>query len=267
MISHSTAGALAWALLLSLGAAPASGQASAASAKPSIVLVHGAFADASGWRHVIPLLERDGYTVTAVQNPLTSLDDDIATTKRVIDAQAGPVVVVAHSYGGVAMTGAASRSSKVKALVYISAFAPDSAEQIGPLTEKYPTPLGPTLRPDAAGFLYIDRGKFHEIFAQDVDAQEAEIMAATQKPLTSTSFTSVLTVPPAWKTIPSWFIVAQNDRVISPDLERMFAARMKARTTELASSHVPFISKPAEVVKVIEEAAKATMTARVASDQ
>ncbi len=266
MLSHITAGALAGALLLSLGAATASSQTTPAS-KPTIVLVHGAFADASGWRHVIPLLEHDGYTVTAVQNPLTSLDDDIATTKRVIDAQPGPVVVVAHSYGGFVMTGAASGSSKVKALVYISAFAPDSAEQIGPLTEKYPTPLGPTLRPDAAGFLYIDRGKFHEIFAQDVNAEEADIMAATQKPLTSTSFTAVLKVRPAWKTIPSWFIVAQNDRVISPDLERMFAARMKARTTELASSHVPFISRPVDVVKVIEDAARSTMTARVASDQ
>lgn len=225
--------------------------------KPAIVLVHGAFADAAGWRHVIPPLERKGYLVTAVENPLTSLDDDIATTKRLIDAQQGPVVVVAHSYGGAVMTGAASGNPNVQALVYISAFAPDLNEPLGPLTEKYPTPVLSALRPDSAGFLYIDRGRFHEIFAQDVEDEEAAVLAATQKPLTSTSFTSVLSVAPAWKTIPSWFIVARNDRVISPDLERFFALRMGATTTELDSSHVPFISRPAEVLEVIEQAATA----------
>ena len=225
--------------------------------KPSIVLVHGAFADATGWQHVIPLLERDGYTVTAVQNPLTSVADDIATTRRMIDAQPGPVVVVGHSYGGLVVTGAASGSPKVKALVYVAAFAPDSAEPIGPLLEKYPAPSGAALGPDAAGFFYINRAMFRDIFCQDVGAQEAAVMAATQKPLAGASFAAQLTVPPAWKTIPSWFIVAQNDHVINPDLERFFAHRMGATITELASSHVPFISQPAEVVKVIEQAATA----------
>lgn len=250
---------LTLALLLSLGAtATAFGQNSSAPVKPSIVLVHGAFADATGWQHVIPLLERDGYTVTAVQNPLTSVPDDIATTRRVIDAQPGPVVVVAHSYGGFVASGAASGSSKVKALVFVSAFAPDSAEPIGPLLEQYPAPSGAALRPDAAGFFYLDRAMFHDIFAKDVGAEEAAVMAATQKPLAGSSFAAVLSVAPAWKTIPSWFIVAQNDRVINPDLERFFAQRMRATTTELASSHVPFISQPAEVVKVIVRAATAT---------
>jgi len=231
--------------------------------KPSIILVHGAFADATGWQHVIPLLERDGYTVTAVQNPLTSVADDIATTRRMIDAQLGPVVVVGHSYGGLVVTGAASGCPNVKALVYVAAFAPDSAEPIGPLLEKYPAPSGAALRPDAAGFFYIDRAMFRDIFAQDVGAQEAAVLAATQKPLAGASFAAQLTVPPAWKTIPSWFIVAQNDHVINPDLERFFAHRMGATTTELASSHVPFISQPAEVVKVIEQAATAAEGAAV----
>lgn len=253
---------LALALVLSLGAAAAAfSQTSSATSKPTIVLVHGAFADATGWQHVIPLLERDGYTVTAVQNPLTSVDDDIATTRRVIDAQPGPVVVVGHSYGGVVITGAASGSPKVKALVYVAAFAPDSAEPIGPLFEKYPAPSAAALRPDAAGFFYIDRALFRETFCQDVGAEEAAVMAATQKPLAGSSFAATLTVTPAWKTIPSWFIVAQNDRVINPDLERFFAQRMRATTTELATSHVPFISRPAEVVKVIEQAATAQGTA------
>jgi pimeloyl-ACP methyl ester carboxylesterase len=238
-------------------------QFSSDTVKPSIILVHGAFADATGWQHVIPLLERDGYTVTAVQNPLTSVADDIATTRRMIDAQLGPVVVVGHSYGGLVVTGAASGSPNVKALVYVAAFAPDSAEPIGPLLEKYPAPSGAALRPDAAGFFYIDRAVFRDIFAQDVGAQEAAVLAATQKPLAGASFAAQLTVPPAWKTIPSWFIVAQNDHVINPDLERFFAHRMGATTTELASSHVPFISQPAEVVKVIEQAATAAEGAAV----
>jgi pimeloyl-ACP methyl ester carboxylesterase len=250
---------LGLALLLSLGvSAVASGQNTAAPVKPTIVLVHGAFADATGWQKVIPLLERAGYTVTAVQNPLTSVDDDIATTRRLIDAQPGLVVVVGHSYGGFVISGAASGSDKVKALVYIAAFAPDSAEPVGPLLEKYPAPSAAALRPDAAGFFYLDRAMFREIFAADVGAEEAAIMAATQKPLAGSSFAAALNVPPAWKSIPSWFIVAQSDRVISPDLERFFAQRMGARTTELASSHVPFISQPAEVVKVILQAATAT---------
>ena len=250
--------ALGTALLLSLGASPAAfSQNSSAAVKPTIVLVHGAFADATGWQRVIPLLERAGYTVTAVQNPLTSVDDDIATTRRVIDAQPGPVVVVGHSYGGVVITGAASGNPKVKALVYVSAFAPDSAEPIGPLFEKYPAPSAAALRPDAAGFFYLDRTMFRDIFSQDVGVEESAVMAATQKPLAGSSFAAVLSVAPAWKTIPSWFIVARNDRVISPDLERFFAQRMRATTTELASSHVPFISQPAEVVKVIEQAATA----------
>src|SRR5215469_9800734 len=139
----------------------------------TIVLVHGAFVDGSSWQKVIPILQSDGYTVMAVQNPLTSLPDDVATTKRVIDAQEDPVVVVGHSYGGAVITEAAAGNPNVKALVYLSAFAPEAGEAIGAFGEKYPAPLGPTLRPDAAGFLYIDRAQLRDVFARDVSATEA----------------------------------------------------------------------------------------------
>ncbi|MDB5270784.1 MAG: alpha/beta hydrolase [Hymenobacter sp.] len=223
-------------------------------AKPTIVLVHGAFADGTGWQHVIPLLERDGYTVIAVQNPLTSLAADVETTKRVIDVQPGPVVAVGHSYGGAVITGAAAGNAHVKALVYIAAFAPDAGEPIGAFGEKYPAALGQALRPDAAGFLYIDRKQFRELFAKDVPLTEAQVMAATQKPIIGSAFGS--SVPQAaWKTIPSWYLVAQQDQAINPDLERFYAKRMGAKTSEINSSHVPFISHPAEVAQLIEQVA------------
>jgi pimeloyl-ACP methyl ester carboxylesterase len=226
-------------------------------ARPTIVLVHGAFADASSWAKVIPILEGDGYSVTAVQIPLTSLADDIATTKRVIDAQKGPVVVVGHSYGGAVITAAAAGQANVKALVYIAAFAPDADEVLAGPSEKFAAPpLSAALVPDAAGFLYIDRSKFHDAFCKDVRASDARIMAATQKPLNRSVFTAK--VPgAAWKNIPSWYIVASEDQAINPDLERFYAKRMGATTTEIKSSHVAFLSHPSEVVRVIEAAAAA----------
>ena len=228
-----------------------------ASMKPSIVLVHGAFADASGWSKIIPILEKDGYEVTAVQIPLTSLPDDVATTKRVIDAQKGPTVVVGHSYGGAVITGAAAGNSNVKALVYVAAFAPDAGEPLGAVGSKFAEPaLNTALVPDAAGFLYIDRAKFHDDFCKDVPAAEARIMAATQKPLNRSVFGASV-VNAAWKTIPSWYIVSTEDHAINPDTERFYAKRANAKTTELKSSHVSFLSHPKEVVKVIEAAASA----------
>lgn len=230
--------------------------AQTAASKPAIVLVHGAFADGSSWARVIPLLERDGYYVIAVQNPLSSLDDDIANTKRVIDAQKGPVVAVGHSYGGVVITGAAAGNPNVKALVYIAAFGPEANEPVGPLTEKYPSDLGKALRPDAAGYLYVDRGLLHQVFAADVPSAEARIIAATQKPVNNTVFAATLPSP-AWKTIPSWYLVARNDRALNPDLQRFYARRMGATITEVASSHVPFFTHPKVVVRVIKNAATA----------
>jgi len=234
-------------------AGPARGLA-AQSTKPTIVLVHGAFADGSSWQKVIPILQRDGYTVIAVQMPLTSLAADVETTKRVIDAQTGRVVVVGHSYAGAVITAAAAGNANVKALVYIAAFAPEAGEPIGAFGDKYPAPLGAALRPDKAGFLYVDTAQFHTVFAADLPVAETRVMAATQKPIIGSVFgASVDQV--AWKTIPSWYIVSQDDKAINPDLERFYAKRMGARTTEIKASHVSFISHPGEVVRVIEQAA------------
>lgn len=234
------------------------GTASVASpiAKPAIILVHGAFADALGWQKLIPILERDGYQVTAVEIPLQSLDGDVSTTRRVIDAQTRPVVLVGHSYGGAVITGAGAGSPKVKALVYLAAFGPDGGEALGKFGDKYPVALNKALRPDKAGFLYVDRSQFHADFAADVPAGEAAIMAATQKPLNSSVFKASVPVA-AWKTIPAWYVVSKRDHAINPDLERFYAKRMHAHTTELDSSHVAFISHPAQIAKVIEDAATA----------
>ncbi|HEX2896707.1 MAG TPA: alpha/beta hydrolase [candidate division Zixibacteria bacterium] len=241
-------------LTIVLSASLVLSQGTPAAAKPSVVLVHGAFADGSGWGHVIPLLEREGYTVTAVQNPLTSFETDVETTKRVVAAQTGPVVLVGHSYGGAVITAASVGATNIKALVYVAAFGPDSGEALGPLLEKYPSLIGASLVPDAAGYLYIDRAKFNEAFAKDVNPTEQRVMAATQKPINSVIFGQVFGAP-GWKNIPSWYLVATQDNAINPELQRMFANRMKAKTTEVAASHVPFISKPEAVAKMILEAA------------
>ena len=223
--------------------------------KPSIVLVHGAFADATGWQKVISLLEKKGYPVVAVQNPLITLAGDVATTKRMLAIQKGDVVLVGHSYGGAVISGAGAGSPNVKALVYVAAFAPDDGENLGALIESVPpSDLGPSLVPDSAGFLYIDRDKFRPVFAADVTEEESFVMAATQKPISGKIFGETA-VGAAWKTIPSWYAVSAGDHAINPDLERFFAKRMKAKTTELKASHVSFVSQPAEVVKIIEEAA------------
>ena len=223
--------------------------------KTSIVLVHGAFADGSSWNKVIPLLEAEGFTVTAVQNPLKSLSEDVATTKRVLDAQKGDVVLVGHSYGGAVITEAAAGNSKVKALVYVAAFAPDAGETLGALGERFPAaPLGTAVVPDSAGFLYIDRAKVADVFANDLPKEEAALLAATQKPLAAAIFGEPLKAA-AWKSIPSWYVVSTQDKAINPDLERFMAKRMGAKTKEIKASHVSFISNPSEIARVIESAA------------
>jgi pimeloyl-ACP methyl ester carboxylesterase len=227
--------------------------------KVSVVLVHGAFADASSWRRVIPILEKDGFTVTAVQNPLKSLADDVATTKRAVDAQKENVILVGHSYGGAIITDAAAGNSKVKGLVYVAAFAPDAGEALGGLIERFsPSPLATALVPDSAGFLYIDRSKFQEVFANDLTKDEAALLAATQKPIAGAIFGESLKAA-AWKTIPSWYVVSTQDNAINPDLERFMAKRIGAEAKEIKASHVSFISNPAEVAKVVEAAVAAAM--------
>jgi pimeloyl-ACP methyl ester carboxylesterase len=226
--------------------------------RPTIVLVHGAWADGTGWQHVIPLLERDGFLVIAVQNPLTSLADDVSATRRVLKAQKGEVVAVGHSYGGAVITAAAAGLANVKSLVYVAAFAPDSGESLGSLGSKYPpTPTVSAVAPDAAGFLYIDRAKFHAVFCADVPDEEARVMAAAQKPFAAANFAATVETP-AWKTIPSWYLVAKDDQAIHPDLQRFMAKRMNAKTTEVRASHVPYVSQPKVVVDMIKEAAKSS---------
>jgi pimeloyl-ACP methyl ester carboxylesterase len=222
--------------------------------KPSIVLVHGAFSDGTSWKKIIPIFEEEGFTVIAVQNPLRSLAEDVATTKRVIDAQKGDVVLVGHSYGGSVITDAAAGSDKVKALVYVAAFAPEAGETVGALLGKFPAAaLGTALAPDSANFLYIDRAKFHHVFAEDLPEKETSVMAAAQKPIAANAFGEA-TVSAAWKTIPSQYVVTTLDHAVNPELQRFMAKRIGAQTTEVKASHVPFLSRPIEIAGVIKAA-------------
>ncbi|GAA6614397.1 alpha/beta fold hydrolase [Scytonema sp. NUACC26] len=227
--------------------------------KPSIVIVPGGFFDGTSWQHVISLLQQDSYTVTAVQNPLISLPDDIATTKRVIDAQHGPVVVVGHSYGGDVITAAAANNPQVKALIYVSAFAPEPDESISQLNGKYPPPLISTaLVTDTADFLYVDRKKFHEVLAQDIPTVKAQVLAATQKHAAKAVFAQAVDSA-AWQSIPSWYLVTQGDGVINSELQRFIAKRIGAKTTEIKSSHLSYISHPREVANLIIKAASSAV--------
>ena len=223
--------------------------------RPTIVLIHGAWADASGWDQVIALLQQQGFSVRAVQNPLTSLPNDVVNTKRVLDAatSTGPVVVVAHSYGGTVVSEAAAGNPGIKALVFLSAFTPEAGEPFGRFLQDYPTPLGNALSPEG-DYVYIDVNKFHDVFAADVPDKEARLLAVTQKPL----FGGILQQAPAaaaWHTIPSWYLVTLDDQAIAPALQRLYAGRMNARITEIKSSHASFLSHPRDVAKLIVQAA------------
>jgi pimeloyl-ACP methyl ester carboxylesterase len=228
------------------------------SGRTTIVLIHGAWADGSSWRHVIPLLDSAGYAVVAAQIPLSSVADDVAVARRVIRSQKGPVVVAGHSYGGMVMTGAAAGEANVKGLVYVSAFAPDAGEALGPSSAKFAAMAGlaALMPPDAAGYLYIDQAKFHDAFCKDAPQAEARVMAVVQKPLAAAIFGQMIDQV-AWKTIPSWYLVSQDDQMINPEQERFYAKRMNARTVEVKSSHASLVSHPAEVARSIEDAAQA----------
>ncbi len=221
----------------------------------NVVLVHGAWADASSWSKVIPSLEDNGYNVSAVQIPLTSIEDDVAVTKKLLQRQEGPTVLVGHSYGGIVISSAAMNSPNVKALVYIAAFGLDEGESIEGLSQQGPAPSGAAqIRPDEGGFLWIAREGFGDVFAADVDPVDARVMAIVQKPLSVKSYTGKAGAP-AWKTIPSWYLVATNDQMIPPVAEEFMAKRMGATTRSVASSHAVMVSHPAEVVALISEAA------------
>ena len=223
--------------------------------KKNIVIVHGAFDDASGWEAVFNILKNDGYNVTLVQNPLTSLEDDVAVTERALEKQDGPVVLIGHSWGGSVIT-QAGVSDKVAVLVYVAAFVPEIGESTLVLaTSEAPAPENGILPPDDKGFIYYDKAKFHAGFAADVNSEKADFMYASQGPIAAKAFTTPLTQA-AWKTKPSYAIVATEDKSINPSLERMMYKRAGAVVTELSGSHVLFISKAKEVAAVINAAAK-----------
>ncbi|MEI9924243.1 MAG: alpha/beta hydrolase [Bradyrhizobium sp.] len=242
-------------LLTSVAAAAlALGMSGAASAEPikNIVLVHGAFADGSGWRAVTDILERDGYTVSIVQEPETSLADDAAATKRIIESVNAPLILVGHSYGGAVIT-QAGNEPQVRGLVYIAAFQPDSGEVLGGLLKQTP-PAANNAIPAGEGYVIVDPKKFHADFAADVPAKEARFMAISQVPISVTGFGTPITNA-AWHSKPSWYAVATEDRMINPDLERFMAKRAGSTTIEVKGSHAIYMSQPQAVAKLIEQAA------------
>jgi pimeloyl-ACP methyl ester carboxylesterase len=220
----------------------------------NIVLVHGAFSDGSVWSKVIPILMNAGHQVIAVQMPLHSLNDDIATVKRAIDHIGGPVTLVGHSYGGFVITNAAYNNPNVTGLVYIAALAPDEGETGNDFFESLPEEFSKTffesIVSDSAGYLYFNPDKFRESFAQDVDPTEANIWATVQKP-TNQSLTAEKSGPPAWKQLSTWYQVSENDRLIPPDIQRLFAERMNATTLSLNSSHASLLSHPDDIAELI----------------
>jgi pimeloyl-ACP methyl ester carboxylesterase len=222
----------------------------------NIVLVHGAWADGSSWSKIIPLLETKGFHVVCVQNPLTSLADDVAATNRMIDAQDGPVLLVGHSYGGTVIT-EAGNNPKVVGLVYVAAFAPDAGESSGSLAKPYgPTPGGAEIRPIEGGFLVITPKGILEDFGPDLPLAEKTLLIATQAATQGAALGDTVTTA-AWHTKPSWFVIASNDRMISPEQEKVTAKRMNATTLTLATSHLPMLAKPVQVSNFIASAASA----------
>jgi pimeloyl-ACP methyl ester carboxylesterase len=224
--------------------------------RPNIVLVHGAWADGSCWGAVIERLQADGYHVTAPQFPLTALADDVARLRQVLDFQDGPTIVAGHSYGGQIMTALGTDAPNVTGLVYIAAFGLDEGESLGALLSQGPvTPALKHLFTDKQGFAWLSEDDFVNHFAADVDPPRARVMYAVQQALATSAFTDVMGVP-AWKSLPSWYLVATDDQAIPPAAESQFAGRMGAVTVEVPSSHVAMVSHPDEVVRLIEAAAE-----------
>jgi pimeloyl-ACP methyl ester carboxylesterase len=215
----------------------------------NIVLVHGTWVDGSSWSKVIPILQNAGHKVIAVQLPLHSLADDVATV-----VVGGPVILVGHSYGGFVITNAAYNNPNVKGLVYLAAFAPNEGQSLTDFIDSTKLPKG-FLVFDSGGFVYINPEMFPQAFAQDVDPAQAKVMAATQKP-TSQSILAEKSGPPAWKQLPSWYQVSDNDHIIPPDAERMFAKQMNATTISIPSSHASPVAHPNEVAQLILNATK-----------
>ncbi|WP_329261248.1 alpha/beta hydrolase [Streptomyces sp. NBC_01478] len=224
------------------------------SAVKNIVLVHGGFVDGSGWQSVHRLLTQDGFNVSVVQNPTLSLEGDVAATHRALDALDGPAVLVGHSYGGAVIT-EAGRHDNVAALAYIAAFAPDKDESVGTLVaDPAPGAPVPPILPPVDGFLFLDRDKFHASFAGDLPAEDAAFLADAQVPWGLDALGGTITEP-AWRTKPSWYLVATDDHMIPPPAQHQMAERAGATVTEAAGSHAVYVSQPAAVADLIKQAA------------
>ncbi|MCM3904383.1 MAG: alpha/beta hydrolase [Pyrinomonadaceae bacterium] len=222
----------------------------------NIVLVHGAWADSSGWKGVYDILVKDGYSVRLVQEPETSFKEDVAATKRILAQQDGPCILVAHSYGGAVITEAGTDPS-VAGLVYVAAHMPDVGESEADDGKRFPSDISKSnaIKKTADGFTYLDPAQFHEYFAADLSAEQAAFMARSQVLNAADNFKAVITTP-AWRSKPSWMVVPTKDRIINPDLERWYATRANSRKVEVqGASHSVYISRPKEVAAVIEEAA------------
>jgi pimeloyl-ACP methyl ester carboxylesterase len=222
----------------------------------NIVLVHGAWADGSGWKGVYDILVKDGYNVSLVQEPETSFEEDVAATKRILALQDGPCILVAHSYGGSVITEAGTDPSVV-GLVYVAAHMPDAGESEAADGKRFPSDVSKSgaMKTTADGFTYLDPAQFHEYFAADVPADQAAFMARSQVLNLAANFKGVITTP-AWRSKPSWMLVPGKDRIINPDLERWYAARAKSHKMEVSgASHSVYVSRPKEVAALIEEAA------------
>jgi pimeloyl-ACP methyl ester carboxylesterase len=225
--------------------------------RPNIVLVHGAWADGSSWSGVIERLQAAGYHVTAPQFPLTSLADDVARLRHVLEQQTGPTVVAGHSYGGQIVTALGTDAPNVTALVYVAAFGIDEGESLGALLGQGPTPPAlANLVTDKQGLVWLPEGDFVAHFAADVDPVQAKVLHAVQNPVAGSAFADVMAVP-AWKSLPTWYLVAQQDQAIPPDAERLFASRMGATTVEVASGHLAMLTHPEEAAQLIIAAATA----------
>jgi pimeloyl-ACP methyl ester carboxylesterase len=228
--------------------------------RPNIVLVHGAWADGSSWSSVIERLQADAYHVTAPQFPLTSLADDVARLRHVLALQDGPTVIAGHSYGGQVMTALGTDAPNVVGLVYIAAFGIDEGESLGGLlAQGPPAPALAHQVVDDKGLVWLSEDDFVNHFAADVDPVKAKVLYAAQQPLSVSAFSDVM-IAPAWKSLPSWYLVAQDDQALPADAQRMFANRMGATTAEVRSGHLAMVSHPADVVQLTETAAEAGLT-------
>ncbi|RAS38014.1 alpha/beta fold hydrolase [Paraburkholderia bryophila] len=245
--------------------APAPTPTAAASTPPAapmtgpvrnIVLVHGAFVDGSSWNGVVARLQQKGYHVSSVQNPLTSLADDVAATRRVLARQDGPTMLVGHSWGGVVITEAGANAPNVAGLVYIAAIAPDLNESTQDLMKRAaPMPAGQSIIPDASGFLWLDRTRYHADFAADVPENLTRVLATAQVPIAAKAFGETVSQV-AWREKPSWYVLTTKDRAVSPDVEKFMADRMGAKIVPMASSHLAPVSHAGAVADVIDRAAR-----------